>query len=42
MTPDAILSALIALAAVCYAVSYDPRRSARRDTLRRLRAGRKG
>ena len=42
MTPDAILAAIISLAAICYAVSYDPRRAARRDTLRRLRAARKG
>lgn len=42
MTPDAILSALLALAAIVYSVSYDDSRAIRRDTLRRLRAARKG
>ncbi len=42
MTPDAILSALLALAAIVFCVSYDDSRAIRRDTLRRLRAGRKG
>lgn len=42
MTPDAIAAALIALAAIWYCVSYDESRAIRRDTLRRLRAARKG
>lgn len=42
MTLDAIAAALLALAAILYAVTYDGARAARRDTLRRLRAARKG
>ena len=42
MTPDAILSALLALAAIVFCVSYEESRAIRLAQPRRLRAGRKG
>lgn len=42
MTISAILSALLCLAAIWYSVHYNGARAARRSTLRRVRAARKG